>query len=137
MNKKGFTLVELLAVIIIIGVLATVAVFSYNKVIDNSRGKAFKDNEKLLKTGAETLLAHCASSLTHPDFCVDIPENGEAVRIDLNTIVEAKFMNKITSPYQTGSYCDGYVNVTNKNGKTKLEYKTCLICGKVKSSDCQ
>lgn len=37
MKKKGFTLMELMAVVMIIGILTTVAVPQYRKVVDRSR----------------------------------------------------------------------------------------------------
>ena len=140
MNKKGFTIVELLAVIAIIGILSTVAVFSYNGIIEKSRKDALKDNEKSLRAAAEDLLVHCASSLTSPDYCVDIPEAGNSVTIQLSKLIEGKFINQIVDPSSPNNYCDeddSYVKVTNKSGTTQLEYKTCLKCGHYKSSDCQ
>ena len=41
MNKKGFTLVELLGVIILLGILATIAVVGYSNYLGNSKKKAF------------------------------------------------------------------------------------------------
>lgn len=138
MNKKGFTIVELLAVIAIIGILSTVAVFSYNGIIEKSRRDALKDNEKSLKAAAEDLLVHCASSLNSPDYCETIPEGDEILRIDLDNLVAGKFINRIVDPSNASNYCTGYVDVSNKNsGKTNLEYKVCLKCGHYRSSDCE
>ena len=42
MNRKGFTLVELLMVVIIIGILVTIAVPSYYKSIERAKGSKAK-----------------------------------------------------------------------------------------------
>jgi len=138
MNKKGFTLVELLAVIIILGVISTVAVFSYNGFIQKSRNDAYKDNETTLKAAAESLIAHCEATFSDKDYCVDIPLYNEEVEITMDKLVEGKFINKMVDPSNSGSYCTGYVKVKNvSSDPLKLEYKTCLRCNDYKSSDCE
>ena len=42
MNKKGFTMVELLAVIVILGVLGTIGVVVTNKYLVQSREKSYR-----------------------------------------------------------------------------------------------
>jgi len=41
-NKKGFTLVELLMVVIIIGVLVTIAIPNYTRAVERSKGSKAK-----------------------------------------------------------------------------------------------
>ena len=42
--KKGFTLVELLAVILLLGIIGTIIVINYNRYMEASRISAFKDS---------------------------------------------------------------------------------------------
>lgn len=54
MNKKGFTLVELLAVIVILGVIITIAVVNVTSSMNRSRTGAFKNDATVLSDAALT-----------------------------------------------------------------------------------
>ena len=56
-NKKGFTLVELLAVIVILGVLLMIAVPAIQNVISKSKKSAFIDQAKLALENVETMIS--------------------------------------------------------------------------------
>ncbi|MEG2351660.1 MAG: prepilin-type N-terminal cleavage/methylation domain-containing protein, partial [Bacilli bacterium] len=48
-KKNGFTLVELLAVIVVLSIIMVIAVISVNKVIETSRKNAFVTNAKIIE----------------------------------------------------------------------------------------
>ena len=54
-NRKGFTLVELLAVIVIMGILMMVAIPSVTRTIENSRKDTFVDIAKSYGNAVRTL----------------------------------------------------------------------------------
>ncbi len=54
-NRKAFTLIELLAVIIILGILMIIAVPAVTKFITDSRKETYVDTAKGIMSGARTL----------------------------------------------------------------------------------
>jgi prepilin-type N-terminal cleavage/methylation domain-containing protein len=56
-RDKGFTLVELLIVIVILGILATVTVFAVRGITDKGTKSACDSDRKTLETGVEAYFA--------------------------------------------------------------------------------
>ena len=54
-NNKGFTLVELLAVIVILSIIMVIAVMSINELINTSRAKAFNETMGVVVANAKVL----------------------------------------------------------------------------------
>ena len=59
-KDKGFTLVELLIVIVILGILATVVVFAVAGVTEKAQGNACATTKKTLQTAIESYKAENA-----------------------------------------------------------------------------
>lgn len=79
-NQAGLSLVELLAVIVILGIIAAIAVPSVSKVIDNSRAKS---------DIAEALNIISASKTAQLNGDEDLAENGYTVK----ELVEAGYIS--------------------------------------------
>ena len=79
-NKKGFTLVELLAVIVILGVLLMIAVPAIQNVIKKSRKNSFESAAKLAIENVETIastekvratISECYVPITEYEYIVN------------------------------------------------------------------
>ena len=72
-NRKGFTLVELLVVILILGVLSAIALPSYISTVQSSRQGAANSNAKALATAVQAKAISVGSyDTTLADFATDL-----------------------------------------------------------------
>lgn len=118
MNKKAFTLVELLATILIIALLSGIAAIAYSSVVENSRLSSFHTYEKTMHTETMALLI---------DRVELIPSVNQTKRFTLSDIRIEPFMN----PKNKDDLClDSYVDVTRTvvGNVDSFTYKVCLIC---------
>jgi len=61
-SKKGFTLVEIMIVVVIIGLLAAMAVPAFNKVRENAREKTVTENLRQVASNAQQYLLETGES---------------------------------------------------------------------------
>ena len=65
-SKKGFTLVEIMIVVVIIGLLAAMAIPAFNKVREQSREKAITNNlRQIANAGQQYILEEGASVVSY------------------------------------------------------------------------
>jgi type IV pilus assembly protein PilA len=82
MKNKGYTLVELLAVIVILGIILVLAVPSITNSINFSRKEAFVKSEEELARAAENYIVN------NPKY---IPRNiGDTKEVKLSDLLDAK-----------------------------------------------
>ena len=132
-NNKGFSLVEILAVIVILGIISTVGIVSVTRLVDSSRKHFYESQQNNL------VLAARAYVEDHKEIQ---PKNiGEKEKISLKTLYDNNYLkDKIVDKNKIECYSEdkkddsgktiekgSYVNVV-KTGKTDLTYKGFLYC---------
>ena len=117
MKRKGFTLVELLAVIIILAIIALITTVVVINIVETVKIRKYKVEEKSLEKAAE--LYYTNSQI--------FPFQDE---ISLNTLVEKGFINSVKDT-GNGSTCEGKV-IKDNNG----ELKGCLKCSNYVTEGC-
>ncbi|MEN8254677.1 MAG: type II secretion system protein [Verrucomicrobiota bacterium] len=77
MKKSGFTLVEIMIVVAIIGLLAAIGIPSFQKARDTSRSKACVNNLRMIAAGTEQhMMDNNVTSATLAEACAYI-KSGE------------------------------------------------------------
>ncbi len=72
--KKGFTLLELIIVIIIVGILATIGFTQYQKTVEKGRAAEARSVLGTLRTAQQAYyLENYAYTSTEADLAVDVP----------------------------------------------------------------
>lgn len=152
LNKKGFTLVELLAVVAILGILSGFAVMAVTSYKERSRKKLYENYEKQMK---DATINYFTSNLDK------IPASGSSVNITTDTLISSSLLDSMTDPLNSNKKCSGYVKAKNNsnisgnnsynasqgydaNGNIissntsnlDLTYKVCLHCQQYNSKDC-
>jgi len=110
-NKKGFTLVELLAVIIILGLIIAIAVPSVNKYLKTSKEKAYNlQISNMLKE---------VESYANINKDVLPKTNGKEIRITLGQLkAEGLVKEDIVDPREDKKFDDSIEFVIKKNGNS-------------------
>lgn len=110
MNKKGFTLIELIAVIILIGALLTVAVPGMINLVENRKEKLYNSTVKEIKKVASQYIA------SHPEIISD------NFTIEISTLCTDKYLScPIINPI-TGEEMNGHVAITFSDNIYNYEY---------------
>ena len=137
-SKKGFTLVELMIVVVIMAILVVVAVPIYNSVTDNARAKTCLDNQRTLISNLNTIIMDKGITGTGTlTFTTQYASEKPTITIDesaVTTFSNAWDADDITGSFQTIPVCgaqDGVITVTIKavTGGMPTITTSCLVAG--------
>ena len=111
-NKKGFTLVELLAVIVILGVIASIGIFAINNTIKKSKEKSYQVTIKNVEAQASNYLMENSGKL----FFISTDDGKEYQCVTIQDLIDFGYLKDNV----TESFIADKTNV-NKNDYIYLE----------------
>ena len=118
MNKKGFTIIELLAVILVVSILLIIAVPTILKFMKKGTSAYYTSLESELKVAGADYVETYRSLL---------PQYIDHVRvISLEELVDNKYIDPVVD--EKGNACTGQVAI-KKIKQDSYEYYSCLRCG--------
>ena len=118
-NKKGFTLIEIIGAIVILGIIAIIAFATYSSSLRGFRDNYYEGVERTLEeSGEEFFNDNRNYRPTYPLVAAELP---------VNTLETKNYLNKVTD--YNGNACSSrsYVMIV-KEGKNEYSYHACLIC---------
>ncbi len=124
MKNNGYTLIELLAVIVILGIIMVIAVPVVSYLVNGNNDEYYSNMEKTIKTSGE-------------DYFLDnrevLPKKvGNTSTVTIDTLTTKAYIDKVKD--ENNDPCNGNVTV-KKTSTNKYEYVVCLICNDEYTSD--
>ena len=115
-NNKGFTLVELLATIVIVSIIAITGVVAYTSYIQNTRNKAYD------------MMAQSAANAAS-EYAIDYPG---IESVTFKELTEEEYLEYPADPANSSRMCLGRVDITNITTEVNIlevaEYDVVVCC---------
>ncbi len=118
-KKKGFTIIELLATIIILSLLMVVVIGSIAKILDNTTKKYYSSQESLVTLAGKEYFTDYRSKL--PKKIANLE------KVSLQMLVDKKYIEPVTAKNGTCYPEDSYV-YAQKIDENDYQYYTYLSC---------
>ena len=132
LNNKGMSLVEMIGVIIVIAVIASIAIPNVSRYLERSSLTTFLTYEKSMEDAAKNGVLDCLGSAS--STCT-IQEKGKVEKIQLKTLIKEGFLDEMKT--KDGAVCDSeksFVRIENR-GNLNYDFKVCLYCDEYTTVD--
>ncbi len=103
-KKKGFTLVELIAVVAILGLIALIVYPAIGSVIRTARESSYEDQVAVIIKAAQSWSV---------DNAVTLPDDGSVYRLSVDTLVEEGYISndEVIDPRDSSKTLDGTIEI--------------------------
>ena len=123
-SNRGFTLVELLATIVILGVLSVMAITNVSRLVEKSRTEQRTQQEKSIAMAAESYLQ--SNTEKRPKTV------GESTKISVKELKKSGYLKEDVKDSSGQSCMDKSYVKTYRITKTEYTYTTFVYCGNEK-----
>ena len=114
-NNKGFTMVELLGTIVILGLLSTIGVASLSKYLTQSKDKAYR----IMSQSIYEAYVNCSIE----GKCNLPPVGGSITYNNFKQLVDLGYLDSLKNPNKNQADCYGVMTITGDNMNNKaIEY---------------
>ncbi len=125
MNNKGFTLVELLVTMVLVGIISGIAFPAISKLRDQNKDEEYKAYEKIILNGAKIYM----------DDNVDIwqytrKESKALNKSECKKLTFSDLSKYIKAYNKNGIDCDSSYVIVNKDRDYNITYQAVAICKK-------
>jgi len=114
-SKKGFTLVEIMIVVVIIGLLAAMAIPAFNKIRESASDKAVTNDARQLAGAAQQYFMDNPDAMT---IDLDIADNGEVNNDELE-----EYVTKVSKGVTAGTDGELSQDPADANSGFQLQYR--------------
>ena len=134
-NRKGFTMVELLGAVVILGILMMVAIPSVSSLIKGSKNKYYISQKKNLESAAKSYYGNNK---------IILREEGDFVDVSLEELVKKKYISKMVDGTKAdcvmtkpagNEKSQEYTFVRIKREKNRVTYTSHLYCPAYQDED--
>ena len=122
MKDKGFTLVELLATMVILAILILIGTMTVSNIFDNSKTNYYKSLENTLSIAGNEYFNDNREDKPIDDYNF----------VDMDTLVNHEYMDELKT-YDGKESCKSETGVYIYNDGNDNGYEVCLVCGDYKS----
>lgn len=130
--KKGFTLIELICVIVLLGIIAMIAIPTINTAINNSKEKAYNEQIALIEDTAKTYTSKHSLKLPNQTsgskLCVSVAEMQKDGLLTSEAIQNPNYEEGSTDAKKKNKTFTGSVVITWKNNKYLYKYEQNPSC---------